>query len=229
MTNTPISAPMASPASGSRVKRTDADYTAFKAIRDKIPCVLPDLDHAIKASTVEALDGIPYPIVFRNQGALDEWRKLYNSSRWGRHIWHRLSDAASPYIECMHEVHWQFEQHAGPCPRHEDPANLFDLLRSHAIQWAANIHYECKRGTLIETTAALDTLLLHSDLDDTLPMRFSHLRTLRSTSGLTAKSPTSLRPRTTRRIADGSTASSVFSRRRARQRHRAKATPFSNS
>jgi len=48
----------------------------------------------------------------------------------------------------------------------------FKLLRSNAIQWAANIHYECKRGTLIETTQALDTLLLHSDLEDTLPMRF---------------------------------------------------------
>ena len=172
MTNTPISASSASPASNSRTEKTDSNCTLFKAIRDKIPCILPDLDHAIRTSTIDALDGTPYPIVFRNQGALDEWRRLYNSSRWGQHIWHRLSDVESTYIECMHEVHWQFEQHLGPCPRDHDAVDRYELLRANAIQWAANIHYECKRGALIETTPVLDTLLLHSDLDDTLPMRF---------------------------------------------------------
>ena len=172
MTNTPISPPSASPASNPRTEKTDSNYSAFKAIRDKMPCILPNLDHAIRTSTVDALDGMPYPIVFRNQGALDEWRRLYNSSRWGQHIWHRLSDVESTYIECMHEVHWQFEQHLGPCVRNCDAADRYELLRANAIQWAANIHYECKRGALIETTPVLDALLLHSDLDDTLPMRF---------------------------------------------------------
>jgi hypothetical protein len=72
----------------------------------------------------------------------------------------------------MHEVHWQFEQHLSPRPRDCGAADRYELLRANAIQWATNIHYECTRGALIETTPALATLLLRSDFDDTLTMRF---------------------------------------------------------
>lgn len=148
------------------------DYADFKAFRAQtVRGRLPDLASAIDASTVTALNGLPYPVHFRNRGALDEWRLRFNFSRWGQGVWSIWAEPDSTCLDCIHEVHWQLEQYLGPCPRYRDPADRADTTLANSIQWAVNLHYERKYGALIETTQALDTLLLHSDLDDSLPMR----------------------------------------------------------
>jgi hypothetical protein len=53
----------------------------------------------------------------------------------------------------------------GVCPQHRDPDEWAHAILANATQWADNIHYERQCGALIETTRALATLLMHSDLD----------------------------------------------------------------
>lgn len=133
MTSISILGHAASPAARSAVEPIDPEYARFKAARENVPCVLPDIAQVVEASTVHALSGVPYPVVFRNQGALEAWRQLYTSSRLGATVWRELSDAYANFTECMHEIHWQFERYRGPRPSHRDPADWFDFLRANAI------------------------------------------------------------------------------------------------
>jgi hypothetical protein len=146
-------------------------YAEYKAIRDKFKQdTLGQLEPAIRASTVAALDGLPYPVKFRNQRALDEWERLFKAHEWSHRMWDAWAQKRSTCLDCINELCWQVEQHLHPHPRSRRPADWPDAAFATVVRWAANIHFERKRGALIETTAELDTLLMHSDIDDTLPM-----------------------------------------------------------
>ena len=75
-----------------------AEYAEYKLMRHRLPTsALGQLDPAIRASTVVALDGLPFPVKFRNQGALDEWRRLFTAHDWSRRVW---NDWASARATC---------------------------------------------------------------------------------------------------------------------------------
>jgi hypothetical protein len=160
-------------AAGAAVVCDDPGYAAYKTFRAKCPrAVLTGLGAALEASAVTALDGLPYPVKFRNQGAFEAWERALSCSQFGRQIWRYWAKDVSTCRECLHEIHLQLEQHGVSGPRRCSPMETANDLRANAIQFAANIHYERRRGALIETTRALDTLLRHSDLDESLQMRF---------------------------------------------------------
>ena len=147
------------------------EYVEYKAARRSAGLgTLPHIGRAVEAGTITTLDDLPFPIVFRNRGALDEWRHLFNASRWGQFEWRAWTETEATCLDCIHEIYWQYERQMGPCPLHQDPIERAHSMLASAIQWGANIHYERQRGTLIHTTEALDFLLTHADLDDSLPL-----------------------------------------------------------
>lgn len=147
------------------------EYAQYKAIRDKFKRdALGQLESAIRASTVATLDGLPYPAKFRNQGALDEWECLFKAHDWSQRMWNAWATARSTCLDCINELCWQVDQRLHSHPRSQRPPDWPDTAFATVVRWAANIHFERKRGALIETTPALDALLMHSDIDDTLPM-----------------------------------------------------------
>jgi hypothetical protein len=157
------------------VPRTSApatEYAEYKALRDKFKQdALGLLEPAIRASTVAALDGLPYPVKFRNQGALDEWKCLFKAHEWSLRMWDAWAQARSTCLDCINELCWEVDQRLHPHSRYQRSPGWPDAGFATVVRWAANIHFERKRGALIETTPALDTLLMHSDIDDTLPMQ----------------------------------------------------------
>jgi hypothetical protein len=147
------------------------EYAEYKALRDQFKQgVLGELAAAVRASTVATLGDLPYPVKFRNQGALDEWRRLFHAHDWSQRMWDQWAKAPATCLDCINELCWQVEQPLDPYSRRQRPPEWSEAAFTAAVKWAANIHFERKRGALIETTPALDTLLMHSDIDDTLPM-----------------------------------------------------------
>jgi hypothetical protein len=154
-----------------RASAPAAEYAEYKALRDKFKQgVLGELGPAIRASTLATLGDLPYPVEFRNQGALEEWRCLFHTHDWGQRLWDQWAKAPATCLDCINELCWQVDQSVEPHARRQRPPGWSDAAFVAAVKWAANIHFERKRGALIETTPALDTLLMHSDIDDTLPM-----------------------------------------------------------
>lgn len=147
------------------------EYAEYKAIRDKINReALGQVEPAIRASTVTTLDGLPYPVKFRNQGPLDEWQQLFKARDWSQRMWDTWATPRAACLDCINELCWHVDQRPHPHPLSQRPSDWPDTAFATVVRWAANIHFARKRGALIETTPALDTLLMHSDLDDTLPM-----------------------------------------------------------
>jgi hypothetical protein len=147
------------------------EYAEYKAIRDKFKReALGQLEPAIRASTSMTLDGLPYPVKFRNQGALDEWQQLFKAHDWSQRMWDTWAMPHATCLDCINELCWHVDQRLHPHPLSQRPSDWTDTAFATVVRWAANIHFERKRGALIETTPALDTLLMHSDIDDTLPM-----------------------------------------------------------
>jgi hypothetical protein len=116
------------------------------------------------------LDGLPYPIRFRNQGALDAWQQLFKAHDWSQRMWDTWATSRATCLNCINELCWHVDQRLHSHPLSQRPSDWPDTAFATVVRWAANIHFERKRGALIETTPELDTLLMHSDIDDTLPM-----------------------------------------------------------
>lgn len=149
----------------------DGEYAEYKALRDKFKHKAPPLlVPAVEASTSLILNGLPYTVAFRNH-ALDIWRRLFDSYELGRETWSGWANVRSTCLDCINELRWHMEQKVDRRALLEHNAPLSHILWSNAVKWAANIHFDRKAGALIETTPALDTLLTHSDLHDTVPMR----------------------------------------------------------
>lgn len=149
-----------------------AEYAEYKVLRDRFhSSVFGQLGPAIKASTLATLDGLPYPVKFRNQGALEEWRGLFTVHDWSRRLWDDWATPRATCLDCINELCWQVAQHLDRRVRHQRPSGWPDATFPTIVRWAANIHFERKCGALLETTSALDALLMQSDIDDTLPMQ----------------------------------------------------------
>lgn len=155
-----------------RASALAAEYAEYKALRNRFQSsILGPLGPAITASTLATLDGLPYPVKFRNQGALEQWRGLFTAHDWSRRLWDDWATPRATCLDCINELCWQVDQHLDRRARHQRPPGWPDATFATVARWAANIHFERKCGALLETTPALDALLMQSDIDDTLPMQ----------------------------------------------------------
>jgi hypothetical protein len=119
---------------------------------------------ALVHSPITRLLGWPYPVQFRAQGALDAWTRALGSTglwaRWqhsGTLCW-QIRQEILRQLECMH-------------PRSSIAGQISAEDRQRlAFQVSSNLKYHLSEGTVIEATAALETLLANSDVDLSLPM-----------------------------------------------------------
>jgi hypothetical protein len=120
---------------------------------------------ALEKSRVGALHGRPYPVQIRNQGAFEAWESGLGTTE----EWARWKHTQTTCWDIRQEVEWQLNNmraHGDATPEEEARA----AARVRAVSISANLRYELQRGTVIEATPALETLLTNSDVDLSLPM-----------------------------------------------------------
>lgn len=126
-----------------------------------------DIDPAIDCSRVLSLYGRPYPIQFRNQGATDAWARALGHTE----VWPRWAHPQTTCWDIRQELLWQLD-HIYPLSL--VPAAVLPNVKANrrmlAVEVSANLKYHLNKGTVIEATPALETLLTNSDVDLDLPM-----------------------------------------------------------
>lgn len=131
--------------------------------QSKAPAVI-NIGPALDCSAVIRLCGRPYPVQFRNQGAIDAWTRALG----GTATWHRWQDR---YTLC-----WQIRQELFRQLEHRHPLSpvagqlISEDCQRLAVEISTNLKYHLNKGTVIEATPALETLLAHSDVDLGMPM-----------------------------------------------------------
>jgi hypothetical protein len=126
-----------------------------------------DIGPALECSWVTTLYGRPYPIQFRNQGAIDAWTRALGNTE----VWRRWQDPGTLCWQIRQEVLRQLERvGALPPESGETDQVVADDQRRLAVEISTNLKYHLNQGMVIETTSALETLLTNSDVDISLPM-----------------------------------------------------------
>jgi hypothetical protein len=122
---------------------------------------------AVDASHVSTLFGRPFPIQFRHQGAIDAWVRALSDTE----LWRRWQEPNTPYRRVRNEIaelveliYPTFMVIKG---EKERAAAIRRLLEATT---GASLKYLLNKGTVIEVTPSLETLLTNSDLDLSLPM-----------------------------------------------------------
>jgi hypothetical protein len=126
-----------------------------------------DVGPAINCSHVVQLHGRPYPVQFRNQGAIEAWTRALGDLD----VWTRWAHPQTAAWHIRREVLWQWgHMH----PLSQVPEDEIEAVTAHrqllAIEVSSNLKYHLAKGTVIEATPALETLLTNSDMDLSLPM-----------------------------------------------------------
>lgn len=129
-----------------------------------------DVHDALRKSLMLNLDGLPFPVQFRNRGALEAWRSALGATPEGMAIGQDWSGPG-----CVNSL--IREEILGYCAHFHhgadtDPfAKIFGgALRLVSLACSTNLMFELHGGTIIETTPALETLLAYSDIDLSLPV-----------------------------------------------------------
>jgi hypothetical protein len=126
-----------------------------------------DIEPALECSWVTTLYGRPYPIQFRNQGAIDAWTRALGNTE----VWRRWQDPGTLCWQIRQEVLQQLERVQSLSPECGEMALVVaDDQRRLAVEISTNLKYHLNKGMVIETTAALEALLTNSDVDLSLPM-----------------------------------------------------------
>lgn len=126
-----------------------------------------DVDPALDCSRVTTLFGRPYPVQFRNQGAIDAWTRALENTE----VWRRWQDPGTLCWDIRQEISWQLEHmHPMSLVPKQATEKVTANRRMLAVEISANLKYHLNKGTVIEATAALETLLTNSDVDTSLPM-----------------------------------------------------------
>ncbi len=126
-----------------------------------------DIGPALECSWVTTLSGRPYPIQFRNQGAVDAWTRALGKTE----VWQRWQDPGTLCWQIRQEMLRQLERVQPSSPVSGEMAQaVADDQRRLAVDISTNLKYHLNQGMVIETTAALETLLTNSDVDLGLPM-----------------------------------------------------------
>ncbi|MGF6275977.1 hypothetical protein ABIB38_004383, partial [Massilia sp. UYP11] len=122
---------------------------------------LIDIGPAVECSRVTTLLGRPYPVQFRHQGAIDAWTRALGTTE----VWRRWQDPGTLCWQIRKEILRQFE-----LARPERPLSgvmaemLAEDMQRLAVEISVNLKYHLQKGTVIEATPALETLLTHSDV-----------------------------------------------------------------
>jgi hypothetical protein len=126
-----------------------------------------DIGVALERSNIVSLGGVPFPVQFRNQGALDAWTQALGHTD----VWERWTHAQTTCWDIRQEILWQLN-HMDPLPDVADNAvaKVKKNRQMLAIEISANLKYYLNKGTVIEATPELETLLTNSDVDLSLPM-----------------------------------------------------------
>jgi len=120
---------------------------------------------AFERSHVKALNGRSYPVEWRRQGAGEAWARALGET----HLWRRWSAPGTSHATIRDEMLRQLERNF-PLLEHEDPVSLRNSQTHIANQISVNLLYALHKGTVIEATPALESLLANSDVDLSLPM-----------------------------------------------------------
>jgi len=114
-----------------------------------------DVDPALDCSRVTTLFGRPYPVQFRNQGAIDAWTRALENTQ----VWRRWQDPGTLCWDIRQEISWQLEHmHPMSLVPKQATEKVTANRRMLAVEISANLKYHLNKGTVIEATAALETL-----------------------------------------------------------------------
>lgn len=128
---------------------------------------MTDVGPALACSRVGRLQGRPYPVQFRNQGAVDAWKGVLG----GTPIWTRWVEPHATCGDITREMLWQLGRGRPLAGLQEAIAESMRAEREiFAVEISANLKYQLNQGILIYATPALETLLVHSDVDLNVPM-----------------------------------------------------------
>jgi hypothetical protein len=100
-------------------------------------------------------------------GAIDAWTRALGNTD----VWRRWQDPGTLCRGIRQEISWQLE-HMHPMslvPR-QKTEKVAANRRMLTVEISTNLKYYLNKGTVIEATAALETLLTNSDMDTNLPM-----------------------------------------------------------
>lgn len=126
-----------------------------------------DVTPALDCSRVTTLLGRPYPVQFHNQGAIDAWTRALGGSE----VWRRWQDPGTLCWDIRQEVSWQLgHMHPMSLVPKEEIEKVTANRRILPVEISTNLKYHLNKGTVIEATPALETLLTNSDVDLSLPM-----------------------------------------------------------
>jgi hypothetical protein len=162
----------AGPAMATNLKRREKASTArfpVIALGRKPPPVdeVIDVNPALDCSRVTTLFGRPYPVQFRNQGAIDAWTRALGNTE----VWRRWKDPGTLCWAIRQEISWQFDHmHPMSLVPKQETEKVIANRRMLAVEISVNLKYHLNKGTVIEATSALETLLTNSDVDLSLPM-----------------------------------------------------------
>lgn len=128
---------------------------------------LIDINPAVNCSRVTYLLGRPYPVQFRHQGAIDAWTRALETTK----VWRCWQDPGTQCRQIRTDILRQFEHARPDRPFSGAMAEMIaEDLQRLAVEISVNLKYHFQKGTVIEATPALETLLTHSDVDLSLPM-----------------------------------------------------------
>jgi hypothetical protein len=126
-----------------------------------------DATPALDCSRVTNLLGRPYPVQFRKQGAIDAWTRALENTE----VWRRWQSPDTLCWSIRQEVSWQLGyMHPMYLVPNEETEKVTANRRMLAVEVSTNLKYHLNKGTVIEATPPLETLLTNSDADLSLPM-----------------------------------------------------------
>ncbi|MFC5548433.1 hypothetical protein [Massilia aerilata] len=128
-----------------------------------------DVTAAVDCSDVTALFGRPFPVQFRHQGAIAAWTRALDGSE----LWRHWQDPGTLCRDIRQAVSRQVELiYPSFMVRQEESQRAAQTRRILEAVVSTNLKYHLNKGTVIEATPALETLLTNSDVDLGLPMSF---------------------------------------------------------
>jgi hypothetical protein len=121
----------------------------------------------VEKSRVTELHGRPYPVQLRNQGAFEAWERSMGMTD----EWVRWTNTQTTCWDIRQEIEWQLNNmYAQSRGLSDSESQARAKARVQAVSISANLKYELQKGTVIEATPVLETLLTNSDVDLKLPM-----------------------------------------------------------
>ena len=117
-------------------------------------------------SALLELGGLPYPVHFRNVGLVPAWKNLLR----GLPEWDWMAQPHRTICELNHFIGQDIVQQYRRDFPDSRPGRWSGIIATVPTQVAAMTKFDNERGKVINVSRTLDTLLMHTDVDLTLPM-----------------------------------------------------------